>query len=129
MSIPLLMPAAGLSFADVSKAALECGGNRVRTAKRLGVGIRSLAYAIRRENLDHWFNQGHGSGKKSRATCVSREQIVELAQEGYIRRDAAFLLGISPAYLKDLVAKWGLADDFTVRKGHAAVVSRLGYCN
>lgn len=113
---PLLMPICGLSFSDVSLAALQCGGNKVRTAKRLGVGVQSLNHAIRRENLQHWFVKGRGKAPRPRQTCVSREQIIEVAKEGYTRADAAHVLGISPAYLKDLIKRWELSGYFI---GHA----------
>lgn len=127
--IPLMMPLAGLSFYDVSLAALECRGNRVRTAKRLGVGIRSLDAAIARHGLERWFVSHDwrigpkGSGYKSRSRCVTREQVVEVASEGYSQKDAAFVLGIDYSYLKQLVREWGLRDHFPahgqcVRNGH-----------
>lgn len=116
--IPLMMPIAGLSFYDVSLAALECRGNRVRTAKRLGVGIRSLDAAIAREGLERWFVSHDwrigpkGGGYKSRKRCVTREQIIDVAAEGYSQKDAAFILGIDYSYLKQLVSEWGIRDCF-----------------
>ena len=55
MSIPLLMPRAGLSFYDVSLAALECCGNLERSAKRLGVDASALRVAVKREGVQRWF--------------------------------------------------------------------------
>ena len=128
-----MMPVAGLSFADISLAALQCRGNRVRTAKRLGVGIRSLDAAIARHRLDRWFisrTPGVGprrpSGYKLRATCVSKEQVIEVAQEGYSQRDAAFVLGVSYGYLKDLVKRWNLRAYFPAH-GVCVRNGQLGY--
>lgn len=130
--IPLMFPRCGLSFADVSLAALECRGNRVRTAKRLGVGVRSLDAAIAREGLERWFVSHDwsigpkGGGYKSRTKCVQRDQVIEVAKEGYSQRDAAYILGVEYSYLKRLVKEWRLRAHFPdhgqcVRNGH------LGY--
>lgn len=119
------MPVAGLSFADVSLAAMDCLGNKTRTAKRLGVSVSALEALIERESLHHWF--AGKSAPRPRKICVAKGDIVALAQEGYTRPDTAFLLGISPGYLKNLITKWGLAEAFVVHHGRAAAVTRYGY--
>jgi uncharacterized protein (DUF362 family) len=123
----MMMPRCGLTFCDVSLAALECHGNRVRTAKRLGVGIRSLDAAIEREGLHRWFVSGRGCGKRPRRKCVTREQIVELAADVYLKADAAAILGISPAYLKDLIREYGITD-FAENRGERVRIGMHGYC-
>lgn len=105
----MMMPHCGLSFADVSLAALECGGNKTQTAKRLGVAVRSLYSAIDRENLHHWFVPGRGKAPRKRQKCITKEQVQQMCDEGYCRADAAYLLGISVAYLKDLCRQWGIS--------------------
>lgn len=114
--VPLMMPVAGLSFYDVSLAALECNHNRVRTAKRLGVGIRSLDAAIAREGLERWFishTPGIGpksaAGSRNRKRCVSREQIQQKADLGMSCADAATSLCISEAYLKQLCIEYKIS--------------------
>lgn len=124
--IPLMMPVAGLSFADVSLAALECCGNRVRTAKRLGVGIRSLDAAIEREGLQRWFVSGRGRGSRPRSRCVTREQVVALAVDGYLKADAADILGISEYYLRDLIELWGITE-FNADRGRSVKIGMHGY--
>lgn len=124
--VPLAMPMCGLSFADVSLAAMECHGNKTRTARRLGVSIKALEALIEREKIGWWFNPTGGI-RHQRKRCVSKDDIVTLAQEGYTRPDVAHLLGISQAYLKDLISKWDLADSFIIRKGKAAAVTAKGY--
>lgn len=124
--IPLMMPMCGLSFYDVSLAALECRGNRVRTAKRLGVGVRSLDAAIEREGLQRWFVVGRGRGSRPRSCCVTREQIVELAAAGYIKSDAADILGISVYYLRDLIEKWGITE-FNSDRSRSVKIGMFGY--
>lgn len=128
----LAMPVAGLSFADLSLAVLECDGNKVRTAKRLGVGIRSLDAVINREGLQRWFAQNKGifnrnMHKRKRTACVTREQITELALEGYLKSDAAAILGISPYYLRDLIEKWGITE-FSENRGERSRIGKNGYC-
>ena len=121
------MPIAGLSFAEVSLAALECQGNRIRTAKKLGVGVRSLDAAIKRERLDRWFVSGQGRSKRPRRKCVTRSQIQELAAEGYLKADAAALLGISPYYLDDLIREFGITE-FAENRSYRTRVGMRGYC-
>lgn len=128
-----MMPVAGLSFADVSLAALQCRGNRVRTAKRLGVSIRALDAAVHREKLERWFlshtpgvGPKSGKGTKSRKRCVTQEQIIEVAQQGFSQCDAAYLLGISYAYLKDLVQDYGIRAHFP-EHGQCVRNGQLGY--
>jgi len=123
----LMMPIAGLSFADVSLAAMECHGNRVRTAKRLGVGVRSLDAAIDREGLQRWFVAGRGRGVRPRSVCVTREQIVEQALAGYLREDAAEILGISKGYLRDLCERFSITE-FSENRGYRVRVGLRGYC-
>ena len=131
--IPLAMPVAGLSFADVSLAALECRGNRVRTAKRLGVGVRSLDAAIDREGLHRWFISADWrvgpkgvAGSRFRRRCVTREQVVDLAAEGYLKSDAADILGISEAYLKDLIRSWKITE-FNSDRSRSVKIGLHGY--
>ena len=132
MSKVLAMPVAGLTFADVSLAALECRGNRVRTARRLGVGIRSLDAMIKREGLERWFLSQdwrvgpRPAGSRSRTRCITREQIIEVAGDGVSQMDAAYLLGVSYAYLKDLVADWGLRSYFPSH-GDCVRAGQMGY--
>lgn len=122
----LAMPYAGLTFADVSLAALNTHGNRRRTAKRLGVSIRALDACIERHNLGRWFVAGRGKGKRPRARCVTVEQIIEVAQEGYHRRDVAEILGISYAYLKDIIEECNLQGHF-ISAAQAKRIARRGY--
>lgn len=113
--VPLMMPVAGLSFYDVSQAALECNGNRVRTAKRLGVSTRSLDYAIAREGLERWFVSydwrigPKGGGYKHRKRCVTRDLILMKSNLGMSRAEAAASLCISLRYLKDLCQEYGIS--------------------
>jgi len=120
------MPIAGLTFCDISAIAWECQGNRVQTAKRLGVGVRSLDAAIERHGLHNWFVVGRGRGKHFRSRCVTRDQIIEVAREGYSQTDAAFILGIEYSYLKDLVKLWNLRPYFPAH-GQCVKNGCLGY--
>lgn len=128
-NMPMVMPRCGISFADVSLAALECMGNMKRTAKRLGVDQSALRIAVRREGIERWFVSRHGMsaiGSRSRARCVTREQVIDLAADGYSQRDTAYMLGISYSYLKSLVLEWGLRDYFPSH-GECVRNGRLGY--
>lgn len=122
----LAMPICGLKFTDLSEVAWDCGGNRVRTASRLGVAVRSLDAAISRHGLHNWFMAGRGRSPRPRKRCVTREQIIEVVQDGYSQKDAAFLLGIEYSYLKDLVRLWNLREFFPAH-GKCVQNGRLGY--
>lgn len=108
----LAMPIAGLTFGDIHRVAKACHGNRVQTAKRLGVHLCSLRKAIDRNSLHDWFVSGTGRGVKFRPRCVSREQIIDIAKDGYSYPDTAFLLGISLQYLVNLIDLWNLKSYF-----------------
>jgi transposase len=112
----------GLTYMQIVDIAIECPNKRA-AAKRLGVSERQFYAVIKRRGMGHWFRC-----EKPRPRCISREDIVELAGQGFIRADVADLLGISEGYLKDLVHEWNLQDAFTVRRGKAAWVARRGYC-
>lgn len=123
----LMMPICGLSFQQIYTVAQECQGNKTRTAKRLGVDRHALKMAIDRHSVNHWFVAGRGKAPRPRSICVDRNQISELAGEGYIRKDVAYLLGISPGYLKSLIKRWDLSDSFIVRNGRASWIAKRGY--
>jgi len=130
--IPMAMPRCGLSFADVSLAAMECSGNLKRTARRLGVDASALRAAVRREHLEHWFcsmNPFVGSpwsGSRSRKSRITVDQIKEVALEGYSQKDAAYLLGISYSRMKFLVSEMGIRECFPSH-GTCTLNGRLGY--
>jgi len=112
----------GVSAADILRTSRRAA-NMSEAAKMLGV---SASHFVRRMNAigaTHYFQN-----RRPRKRKVSKRAIVSLARQGYTRRDTAYLLGISPAYLKDLIRFWGLADEFTVSKGRAAWVTQRGYC-
>lgn len=109
MSIPMVMPRAGLSFADVSLAALECRGNLCRTAKRLGVDESALRVAVRRENIQHWFVSGPGNGYRPRKRCISAEDIRAKAELGMSSADAAVSLCVSRSFITSLAAEYGIS--------------------
>jgi hypothetical protein len=119
----VLFPYCGITLSDVLSVAAKADNKR-HAAKLLGVSERQFCSVIKDRQLGHLF-----SLKKPRKIKVSPEDIIELAQQGFIRRDVAFMLGVSPAYLKKLILKWKLQDAFTVRHGYASWVCRRGYCN
>lgn len=111
----------GVSYLQI----VACAGmNQRAAAERLGVNEGYFRKTVKRLGLRHWFTD-----IRPRPRCISREDIVQVASEGYTRRDAAYLLGISPRYLADLVQEWQLADSFRVTKGKASWVTRRGYAN
>jgi hypothetical protein len=127
----LMMPGAGLSFADVSLAAMDCDSNRTRTAKRLGVSVRALDAAIDREGLHSWFAQTKGIFNRNihrrfRPRCVTRQDVQNLIDEGYLREDAASILGISTSYLRDLCVVFGVS--FAGDRSMRIKIGKGGYC-
>lgn len=110
-----MMPRCGLSFCDVSMAALECNGNMTKTAKRLGVGVDSLKAAVKRERLHRWFySRKFGVGlshldTSSRKISVSAEQIQHKADLCMSMSEAAAALCISVGYLKNLCKRYSIS--------------------
>lgn len=114
-----LLPRSGVTD-DQVREAIANSPNLRAAAKRLGVSEGNLRSVAAQHGIK-------GNKKKPRPTCVSPEDIIALAREGFTRPDTAYLLGISPAYLKDLIKKWDLARHFTVSGGRAAAVAMRGY--
>lgn len=118
----IIFPNCGLSLGDVKVAAKKAKNIR-DGARLLGVSERHFYLKTKELNLGELFK----NEKRGRERKVTKEQIIELAQEGYIRRDVAFLLEIKPSYLKDLIKLWNLESSFSVKHGKAAWVARRGY--
>lgn len=108
-----------LSYRDV----ISCAGmSQKEAAKRLGVAYAHFNQVIKRHGMSHWFEKP----KQVYTNCVSKEDILQTAAEGYTMKDAAFLLGICDRHMKRLVAKWELNSYFpNCRK--ASWISRRGY--
>lgn len=58
---------------------------------------------------------------------MTREQIVEQALAGYLREDAAEILGISKGYLRDLCERFSITE-FSENRGYRVRVGLRGYC-
>ena len=114
-----LLPRCGVTD-DQVREVLTTAPNARTAAKRLGVGESHLRKIAAQHGI-------RVNSRRPRQRCVSREDIAELANDGFTRPDVAHLLGISPAYLKDLIAKWDLAGEFKIARGKAAAVTRNGY--
>ena len=116
----LIFPRCGLTYGDVKEVAQRSGSMR-HGAKLLGVSDKAM---YSKSNIIG----GLFTHKKNRSRKVSKVDIVELARQGYIRKDVAYMLEISNAYLKDLIKLWKIEDEFKVTHGNAAWVNRKGYC-
>jgi hypothetical protein len=114
----LIFPAAGISYKDCISVA---GVNHRAAAKRLGIAEDHFRRTIKRLSMSHWYPD-----TRPRSRCISREDIIKVAGEGWTRRDAAHILGVSPGYLKDLVGEWKLQGYF-ISKAEAARVAQVGY--
>jgi hypothetical protein len=114
---------AGITATDLLRAASRFA-NMGQAALALGVSPGYFTKKVKELGATEHFKR-----KRNRRRRVCRRSIIKLAREGYTRRDAAYLLGISDSYLKDLIHQWSLADEFIVSKGRAAWVTRRGYCN
>jgi len=121
MTNVLLFPLCGITLQHVEEIA-KIADNKRDAARRLGISERQFYQVISDKKLHYLFQR-----KRPQSRCVSADDIVLLAKEGYTRRDTAYLLGISDAYLKTLIHHWNLATEFIVTKGKAAWVTRRGY--
>jgi transposase len=114
----VLMPKCGVSYLDFVSVA---GMNQRAAAKRLGVSERNFGDVVRRLGLQHWFPD-----TRPRSRCISREDIIKVAGEGWTRRDAAHILGVSYGYLRNLIEEWKLQGYF-ISKAESARVAQVGY--
>lgn len=117
----LLFPRCGITMQHVKDIA-EIANNKRDAARRLGICERQFYAVIAKHRLGYLF-----ASKHPRPRRVSADDIIELARQGFTRRDTAYLLKISDDYLKVLIRKWKLAGEFTVNKGKAAWTTRRGY--
>jgi hypothetical protein len=118
----LIFPRCGLTVGDVKEAAVKAKSNR-HGADMLGVNPAYMHVVCKRHGLLHLFDN-----KKRRKRKVSKDQIVELANQGYIRCDVATMLDISTGYLNCLIWKWGLSAEFVNSGGKARKIKKEGYC-
>lgn len=119
----LLFPRCGITLQHVQEIA-KVAKNKREAARKLGISERQFYSVIAKHNLGYLFSRF-----KSRKICVTKEEIIDMAQQGYTRRDTAYLLGISVDYLKRLIHRWQLADTFIITKGKASWITRRGYTN
>lgn len=111
----------GVTASEILKAARRCANMR-EAALSLGLSPDPFYKKMKAIGATGYFNK-----QKPRNRCITKSQVISLAREGYTKPDTAFLLGISASYLKDLVALWNLANEFTLKGGQAAAVTRFGY--
>ena len=115
-----IFPNCGITYADCVSVA---GVNQRQAAKRLGISEDHFRLVIKRLGASHWFPD-----VRPRSRCVSKEDIIQVASEKYTRRDAAYILGISYDYLRDLIAEWDLGKHF-ISTSEALSVAQKGYCS
>lgn len=114
----IAFPGKCITIEDLRTAARECPNGRA-AAKKLKVSERQL-YRVAKE---------HGitfQKRKPRDRCLTAEDVMQLAEEGYTQKDAAFVVDVSYEYFKELVGLYGLNDHFP-SSGQAAAISRRGY--
>jgi hypothetical protein len=116
-----IFPLCGISYNDVVEAAAT-QPNKKKAAERLGINEKYFYLTIKRLNMGHLFK----ASRSPKRRCISKEDIVKVAGEGYPMKDAAFLLGISYSYLRLLATEWGVKGLF-MSKGRAGWVTRRGY--
>jgi predicted DNA-binding protein (UPF0251 family) len=117
----LLLPGCGLSYRDITSCA---GMGQKEAAKRLGVNYNHFNQIVKRHGLSHWFPKP----RQTQHQCITQENIIQAASEGYTQKDAAAVLEVSERYFKSLVARWQLNHLFP-SSGKASYIGRVGYCN
>lgn len=115
-----LFPLCGITYADCVSVA---GVNQKEAARRLGLSQRNFGEVVRRLGMAHWYPLVR-PGKR----CVTKEDIIQVASEGYTRLDAAYILGISYSYLRELIKDWDLGGHF-LSLSKAVSVGKKGYCS
>jgi transposase len=117
----LLMPLCGLSYRDITSCA---GMSQKEAAKRLGVNYNAFNQVVKRHGISHWFPKP----VQKQTQCITAEDIIQVASEGYTQKDAAAVLEVSESWFKALVARWKLNHLFP-SCGKASYIGRVGYCN
>jgi len=116
----MIFPLCGITYADCISVS---GVNQRDAAKKLGVSERQFHAVIKRLGMGHWYPD-----VRPRSRCISKEDIIKVAGERYTRRDSAHILGVSYAYLKDLIEEWKLQEYF-ISSSDAKRIAVKGYCN
>ena len=114
----IAFPNHGITVDEVKAAAKGCPNLRA-AARSLNVSERQLHIVAKKHGIVF-------QKRKPRPRCVSAEDVRQLAKEGYIKKDAAFLAGVEYSYFKELVNLYGLRPLFP-STGQAAAISRRGY--
>ncbi len=112
----------GITAADLLRAASRSPNMR-SAAKEFGLSESTFTKKVKQIGATDYFKR-----QKVRKRKVSKRAIVQLAKQGFLRSDVAYMLGISSAYLKDLIKLWNLPEEFTLKKGKAAYIAKVGYC-
>lgn len=115
-----IFPDCGITYADCVSVA---GVNKRQAAKKLGISEDHFRRVIKRLGASHWFPD-----VRPRPRCVTKEDIIQVASERYTRQDAAYILGISYGYLRDLIYEWDLGKYF-ITTSEAISVAQKGYCS
>ncbi len=110
-----------------------CKASGEQLAKASGVSARTIDKAkqglpirkVHAETLAQTLKERQFS-RPQRPTCVTPEQVRQVAKEGYIRTDAAHILGISRHYLRDLCEKWNI-DEFSKNRSERIKIGKYGY--
>ena len=119
----ILFPICGISYGDIVDIAGKAHNMR-DAAKRLGICESQFYKVMNSLDMASMFQN-----KRLRQSRVTREEIIELAEQGYTRKDTAFLLGIKYSYLKTLISRWELSKHFKLAKGQTIFIEKYGYCN
>jgi transposase len=117
----LIFPLCGLTYADVVMVSKKAH-NKVEAAKMLGVSYKNMCSTFKKKGLDGMFHNG-----KRRKRRVTREEVDRLGREGYLKSDAAYLLGISVSYLRDLLQLWQITS-FADQRSLRCRIGKKGYC-
>lgn len=88
----------GLTYSDIIKCA---GMNQRAAAERLGVNHSYFNQRMKRLGMIHWF-------PPTRRRCLSKEDIIKVAEQGLCQVDAAEALGISGPWLSQLLHEYGI---------------------
>jgi len=119
----LIFPRCGLTYGDIKNVAQRANSIH-HASKLLGVGKTHMYLTCQKYNLTDLFKH-----ERKRQRKVTKEQVIELANEGYVREDVAAMLEISTGYLNWLIWHWKLSKEFKNRGGLAMKIKKEGYCS
>lgn len=116
----LIFPECGITYGDC----LGVSGVSHRTAARkLGIAHSHFHKKMKKLGLSYLYPD-----VRSRVRCISKEDIIKVAESRVSQKDAAYILGVHYTHLKMRIKEYGIRHHF-ITTSQAVSVGIKGYCS